>query len=335
MQSAGCSHILSPKFLDSKIVQVAFDTSAFCNARCESCIWPYMDSDASIMGVEDFRKILDRFQGFSFSELAFNVINEPFVDRTICQKLWEVADRQVSVASLFFSSNWLLPKPASIAEFVETIAKCDTSPTIKWISLNATVCGINEETYDRGQAGSTLRETVATYRRLDFHKAVANVCSVIRQLAFLHSKKLRFYIKAYSHEFDQKQMNAFWWRTLLEADIPPAFVRDHVVIVLNHAAITFARFEQGEETSSRESSRICASHFLTEKLVIGARGELGLCCQDGIRSVVIGNILEKPLMQLVLSDAYQEHLQIVTGLRVPMAGHPCLRCEFYTSKLIV
>jgi len=334
MQAINDRQILIPEFIESKLVQIAVDTTAFCNARCESCIWAYMGTDADIMSLDEFRTILDRFEGFQFSEFAFNVINEPFVDKTICEKIVELAERQVQVASLFFSSNWLLPESGTLAKFVDVIARCDACPTIRAISLNATISGIDGESYDRGQAGSNLNGTIAKYKKLDFKKAVTNICLVLRKLSSLRlTKPLRFSIKAYSDEFDRIQMAKFWDETLLAAGIPADFVRDHVRIVLNHCRITFARFKQSvERQDGKDLVRACTSRFLTDNLVISSRGKLGLCCQDGIRSVVIGSLLQESLMDVVRSEVFQQHLKIATGFQRPVGDHPCLHCEFYVPQ---
>jgi hypothetical protein len=292
-----------------------------------------MQSNPAIMSVEEFGRVLDRFDGFSFEELGLNVINEPFVDRTIDQKLRSIANRGVPVGSLFFSSNWLLPKPSRITDFVEGIALCNASPSVGRISLNATVSGIDKYTYDRGQAGATLKGTVAKYRELSFDTAIANVCSVLRQMAGLPLQKpFVFFIKAYSDDFSHQQMGEFWSRTLAEADIPPRFVHRYVRIVLNHLRITFARQELRADRSETDKPRTCASGFLSDKLVIGARGELGLCCQDGLRTIVVGNILSQSLTEIVFSRAYQEHLRIATGAQIPADAHPCKHCEFYSTR---
>jgi len=332
MQSELCRDILIPSFVQSRTVQVAVATSAFCNANCEFCIWPYMESDSSVMSIDCFRRVLDRFEGFRFSEFALSVINEPFIDRTICRKLLEIAERHLQITSVFFSSNWLLPTQDRIREFVDALENCYVCPTIQNVSLNATVSGIDEETYDRGQAGATLTGTVTRYRRLNFEKAVNNVCLLSRRLATLRFEKpLVLFIKAYSDEFTLEEMEAFWRRTLRNAGVPVDFVRDHVRVKLNHDRITFARFSQSSQAFERWNlPRACAGQFLTDKLVIGTRGQMGLCCQDGIRTVVLGNIIEEPLMQIVSSTVYQDYLRIVTGLEAPGPGHPCQHCEFYT-----
>jgi len=333
MQTINDRQILIPEFIESKLVQIAVDTSAFCNARCESCIWAYMGTDSHIMGLDEFRTLLNRFEGFQFSEFAFNVINEPFVDKTICEKIFELVERQTQVASLFFSSNWLLPGSDTLANFIDVIERCDACPTIQSISLNATISGIDEESYDRGEAGSNLKGTIAIYKKLDFKKAVTNICLVLRKLSLLRLRKpLRFSIRAYSDEFDQIAMTKFWEETLLAAGIPGKFVRNHVRIVLNHCRITFARYNQRAERHGKDLLRSCTSQFLTENLVINSQGELGLCCQDGIRSVVIGNLLQEPLMDVVRSEVFQKHLKIATGFQRPEGNHPCLHCEFYVPQ---
>ena len=200
------------------------------------------------------------------------------------------------------------------------------------MSLNATISGIDDTTYDRSQAGSTLSDTTAAYRRLDFDKAVSNVCAVLCELARLRlSSPLVFRIKAYSDEFDQQSLRFFWRETLARHAVSAEFVEKHVKVVFNHDRITFARFQGATQHGDTKPPEMCASGFLTEKLVVGVHGQLGLCCQDGLREVVIGNIFEDSLEQIVSSAAYQQHLRVVTGRQRPPALHPCLRCEFYTA----
>lgn len=322
--------LLKPRFFDSKLVQIAIATLDFCNARCESCIWPFMRSQSKVMNRKNFNRILDYFDGFNFSKFAFNVINEPFIDQTIVQKLQDLVERKIFVSKLYFSSNWLLPNLAKISEFVDTIKICDSSSAIKAISLNATVSGIDDPSYDRLQAGSMLSGTTAKYHPLNFQKASENICEIVRQLASIHLKKpIVFYVKAYGNLFNQERMIRFWNKTLLNYNVPSHFLENHVKISLNHGKTSFARFKNGYKNLVFTKTKSCKSNFLNEKLTIGSSGEVGLCCNDGIRSVVIGNIFEKTLDSLVSSESFQKHLRIVTGIENPDKDHPCSRCEFY------
>lgn len=322
--------LIQPAFLDTNKIQIAVATSDFCNALCESCIWPYMKSKGRVMSLEEFELILDKFAGFQFIEFAFNVINEPFVDRGICQKISKLAERQIYIDNLFFSSNWLLPKAEKIDEFVLAIEACVECPTIQSISINATVSGIDRTSYDRLQGGSLLTNTLNKYKPLDFQKVSHNICEFVSKLSLLKlHKPVVFRIKAYGDLFDEQAMKLFWHETLLNYGISRKFIHKHVEIVLNHEYISFARFSDRNPTISGAPTRQCKSLFLSDKLTIGSGGELGLCCQDGLRSIVIGNLLEEDLTEIVFSPEYQNHLRIVTGLSIPPQDHACSNCEFY------
>jgi hypothetical protein len=51
------------------------------------------------MSLDEFRRIVNRFERFRFSEITFNLINEPFVDQTLCDKIAELAESHTSVDS--------------------------------------------------------------------------------------------------------------------------------------------------------------------------------------------------------------------------------------------
>jgi hypothetical protein len=318
--------VILPLFVERRTLQVALATSGFCNARCSSCIWPYMTGPNGVMKLNEFRTLLDHLEGFRFSEFAFNVINEPFTDRGISDKLRELARRHLDIECLFFSSNWLIPNEAQIADFVDAVEECVASPAIQSISLNATVSGIDDDSYDILQAGAGLEGTVSPYRTLDFGRAVANVGAVLRMLATRDlPSSVVFHIKAYGNAFTDVEMQEFWSRTLREQGVPEAFANRNVRVLLNHSFISFARAD-GRQARGSESVRRCRGRWMSEKVVVGPRGEVGLCCQDGLRDVRFGSLLQDNLLTVVSSEAFQHHHRIAIGREQPDTSHPCSRC---------
>jgi len=322
--------VVVPEFVTKRKVQIAVATSGFCNARCSSCVWPFMVGPRGVMDIDGFRTMLDNLEGYDFSEFAFNVINEPFTDRGVSEKLRELARRRVSINCLFFSSNWLLPSDEIVAEFVDALAECQACPTIRTISLNATISGIDEATYDVQQAGASLLNTVTPYRRLDFVRAVKNICQM---LIGIHERDLAptliFNIKAYGDLFDDDAMQAFWRRAFSEHGVPEQVVTDCVRIVLNRDYITFARAAE-EPTTPR--ARRCAGRWTSDKIVVGPNGEVGLCCQDGLRDIVTESLMTMDLTSVARSDGFQKQHKIATGMVQPDPSHPCLRCEFFVEE---
>jgi hypothetical protein len=316
----------APAFMTTRQLQVAVATTSYCQARCQECVWPYMDKSNHVMTQAEFELLLTRFRGFEIQEFAFNVINEPFVDKHIVKKLRSYVSSNIVTNSLFFSSNWLIPSESQIADFVSAIEDAVVCDHVKTISLNATISGIDQKTYDLLQGGALLENTKAPYRSLDFRAAVTNVIRLIALLEErrLFNRKAVLRIKAYGDAFRLQEMEEFWDRQLSAAGIRRPLATRHVRILLNHGSTTFARFEPRRFSRGR-----CVSGWLDTRLVIGPTGDVGLCCEDGLRSIIVGNLLHQDMNSLVSSQAFREQLEITAAKRDAPYGHPCRRCQFF------
>jgi sulfatase maturation enzyme AslB (radical SAM superfamily) len=319
--------MITPDFMKTRHIDLAIATSAYCQARCSGCIWPFMETSNHILSVANFEAILDRFKDFSFGELALNIINEPFTDKTIIKKLHAIAARKQQVEVLYFSSNWLIPSNKSIEEFVAAIDECGKSAHIERIHINATLSGIDQHSYDVQQAGANLDKAIVPYRPLDFEKAVENVCSVLEALSQIDGvNKLKFRVKSYGDMYSLQEMQDFWADRFQKISIPEAVLKRQVKIGQNESFTTFAR---SPTISGKSSYGLCKRNWLEKRIVIGAQGEVGLCCEDGLRSIVIGNLLEQDLETMICNKSFQEHLAITVGKAAAPENHPCLRCSFY------
>jgi radical SAM protein with 4Fe4S-binding SPASM domain len=274
-----------------------------------------------------FQTILDRFNEFQFGELALNVINEPFTDERITNKLKTISKRLNPIDKLFFSSNWLIPNETKIDAFCEVIRACCASPHIKIVQINATLSGIDEKSYDTLQAGAGLLDTKAPYRPLDFRKAVSNVCGAIARFSKIgieERTKLRFIIKAYGNLFSHDEMKAFWRDRLRANRIPELFIKSNMKFLLNHAFTSFARNPQTEGAAELSC---CAQGWIDQRLVVGPSGDVGLCCEDGLRQITIGNLAATTVEDLISSSAFQTNFKTVTGRIPARSPHPCRRCH--------
>jgi lipopolysaccharide transport system ATP-binding protein len=326
------SALASPPFISNKHLDVSIDTSGFCNARCELCPWPNMSRSESVLAIADFEKLVERFAGYEFGEFAFNSINEPFADKTILSKIRYFIDSKIKTDVLFFSSNWLIPKQETIDEFILLVLKAIESPHIRSISLNATISGIDVQTYDDLQAGKKLENATIKYRPLDFARASENLIRLILGLQAVVEAKSQIVIniKAYGFLFSSNEYQAHWRKALLEAGISQSFINSKVKILLNHGFTSFARQELSQDVSRVKR---CSMNWLSDRLVIGPDGAVGLCCHEGARQYNLGNIVELPLNQLVMDQKFLKQLAIVTGENKAPEGHLCQKCEFYVESV--
>ncbi len=215
-------------------------------------------------------------------------------------------------------------------EFAYSIKKCADNPNFGKIHLNATVSGIDERSYDIQQAGVDLVNTSAPYRKLDFSRAVNNIRGVIKRISGIQGlEKIKFRIKAYGNAFTKDEMKSFWLHALGSSGVPADFINRHVKIMLNEGYTTFARSFNGQ---SNMTLKRCTHNWLDRRLVVGPQGDVGLCCEDGLNTVVIGNILDQELSELVANESFQLHLAKVTGRQQASKGDPCLRCSFFEAE---
>jgi lipopolysaccharide transport system ATP-binding protein len=324
--------ITSPRFLTEKKVQVSIDTSGFCNARCESCPWPYMRRSKGVIGLDDFKKILARFAGYEFSEFAFNSINEPFADKTILEKVDYFIEARHKTDVLFFSSNWLIPNSEKLGKFVTLVDKAMAASAIRNVSINATISGIDSKSYDVLQAGRNLKGTAAKYTKLDFERAKSNVVQLARALENDIPIDASFVLnlKAYGTELTADQYKDYWLAELIAAGVGEAFLEKRVRFLHNHCFTTFAR--SGLLSTSALRGR-CSKDWLSQKIVIGPDGGVGLCCQEGARRINVGNLVTTSLEQIVAGRAFADQYAVVSGNSPPPTnGHPCRTCEFFIAK---
>ena len=320
--------LLRPEFLQSKRIKLAVATSGYCNARCDSCVWPFMENDTRIMSNTDFARLLEMFRGYRIDKFAFNVINEPFVDKRIGEKLDQLAESGLRVKNLFFSSNWLIPSPVAVDEFAQAVVRAAAVPQIKRIAIGATVCGVDQISYDRHQGGRGLQGTVAAYRHLDFDRAVGAVIRFMRSLRE-HGwpSKVVFNCKAYGATLDHETYAAFWRRRLQQEGLEDT-LDGQVQILFNHAFTTFAR---QAESASGTGRGVCRTHWLDARLAVGPGGDIGLCCEEGLQGVRLGNIFEHGLAGVTGTARYQQYLAEVLGHDPAGQGSPCRRCQFFET----
>lgn len=277
------------------------------------------------MSERSFEIILNRFKGFRFGELALNVINEPFFDKSIIAKIVSLTKKKEHIEKLFFSSNWLMPDDKTLDQFCEAVHQCSEASHIGKIQLNATISGIDQSSYNILQAGAELIDATTPYRLLDFKMAVANVCGLLARLSkSTNCSKVVFMIKAYGDLFTSNQMMGFWQGKFLEWHIPEDFTHQKVKIVLNHGFTSFARSTAILKSYGMNS---CHAAWLDKRLVIGPTGDVGLCCEDGLRQIIVGNLIPLSLEEFIRGKSFQEHIKTTLGRSAAPAEHPCLRCR--------
>lgn len=316
-----------PAFMTTKKLDLSIDTTGYCQARCENCVWPSLKKSRTVMSLDDFKTVLARFDGYSFGEIAFNSINEPFTDRTILEKLDWFIQQRIPTDLLFFSSNWLNVKQQALDHMADSVVAAVASDRIRTVSLNATISGIDQESYDVLQGGKNLDSAVMPYRVLDFEQAVGNILTLLRRLerSIEIGKPYHMRLKCYGHLFDEPAYRGFWMERLQDAGLSPTFIKQHIRIHLNHAFTSFARSDQ----PSADQAKSCSMSWLDRRLVIGPRGTVGLCCHEGAHLFNIGSLLTSSLDDLVRKPRYLRQLKIVMGADRPGDRHPCLSCEFY------
>jgi hypothetical protein len=315
-----------PAFLRERRIHFSIDTSGYCQARCVLCVWPELQNRRRMMSVDEFAAVLRHLKGFSFSEFGLNSINEPFSDATILEKLEMLIDSGLEMDALFFSSNWLAPDQKKVLRFAELVRRASVSTAIQSINLNATISGINDDTYDVLQAGRELTgKNLVKYRKLSFERARENVTLLALALDERIPPKARVIlrIKAYGYLFTQEQFAAYWKEHFAKNGLRETGMR-RLRFTVNHGLTSFARAPEIGTSFGK-----CKGGWLDRGLVVGPDGRLGLCCHEGSHKIQLDNLVDLPLDQIVAAPAFREQQRIVSGSAVPPKNHPCSNCEYF------
>lgn len=316
--------LVQPRFMKERKVNISFDTTGFCQARCATCVWIDFPKSGRVMMLEEFKHILAQFQDFELTELNFNSINEPFTDRTILDKIEHYLDVGPNTRTLFFSSNWLNVSEAQVDRFVDLMEYALRSGRAKNLNLNATVSGIDENTYDVLQAGRELTKSEHRYRRLDFQTARRATLRLAKQLERLKGLPFVFYIKGYGDAISDSDYKSYWTSAVADAGVSPEFAAPYIRPVMNHAFTSFAR-----STARAGARRVCSGGYIIDKIVVGHDGQLGLCGRESARIETFGSLLNGTIDDVVQSPKFQQFYAVVTGEADADAGLICTRCEHF------
>jgi len=320
-----------PRFIVDKKVQVSIDTSGYCNARCESCAWPFMEQSDIVLSLDDFKLILGRFSGYQFSEFAFNSINEPFTDKTILEKIEYFIESGINTEVLFFSSNWLIPERSKIQKFAALVRTAISKSSIGKVRVCATFSGVDQSSYDILQGGEKVSGANRAYKKLDFERAKENIVQLALAFETTIPRKANvvLHIKAYGDLFSEEVYQEYWRTELSKAGVDGKFISEKVSANLNHGFTTFARSEL--PVNSSLGARHCGVKWLEEKLVVGPDCRVGLCCHEGARKMDLGSLKKLSLMDIVSGKSFSDQLAIVRGHVSPPSDFICNKCEFFVS----
>lgn len=321
-----------PFWKTGKLKGIAVATCSHCNAACICCPWTEMKGlPFRRMTEDEFRLLLERISRFQIGEFAFNLINEPFLDKGITEKIFILSRFQIRIQRLFFSSNWIAPKPADIDKFWDAIKNyLECHPESK-VNILATVSGIDQSSYRHWQGRDKLS--------IDIEKPVSNLLRLLHlaekslQMGSELHGRLNFSMKAYAQNLPDDLYYKFWMDRFKNADLDRDFIRRYTSIVCNQALISFA----GSVLKNRPGFAIknerhrmdrCHSGSMKSRIEILPNGDLVLCCMDGGRfALQHGNILRDDLDSLVKKSPYRKHFEIVNGLRDMPEYFPCRTCE--------
>lgn len=275
-------------------MNIQLETVGRCNANCTFCPHEELDRKFEEMSDELFNKIIDEVGTIpkeSPINFYMNVVNEPFMDKKIFQRIKKINETVPQATLGFYTNLNVLPR-----NFFEQIRACRRITYVN-VSFNAA----NEEEY---------RETM----RIDFDRTVSNVRRFLienREHKFLNGPLYLSRIATFDSRDDRFRDEC---RNLF-ADFEVGV--DYVPGVKSRASWL------GQVSGVQEHIPQLSPCFQWLNISVFCDGTVPHCCMDATGKFAFGNVKEKSLLEIYNSPEFRNMREAVMGRG---SVYPCNTC---------
>ncbi|HEU5182561.1 MAG TPA: radical SAM/SPASM domain-containing protein [Candidatus Polarisedimenticolia bacterium] len=248
---------------------IQIQTQTGCNADCVFC--PYgATADSQPKGKMDwdlFRKIIDETVGYRVRRISPYLMNEPFVDREIFERIRYI-NRVNPRAKVILTSNGSLLTEEVVGRIV------DLGDGLHELAIS--VQGIDPDAYEKTMRGG-----------LRFDRTMANVDRLIEALRRRQATRPALWITMVDTELIDAKKAVEYWRG--------RGVNARYTMLENRGG----NITDAEEMAHHEQMDYFSDCTrLLKQAYIKFNGDLVLCCTDYDAKVILGNVREKSLYEV-------------------------------------
>lgn len=248
---------------------VDIGTTNLCNAACVMC--PH--SKLKKMGTMDmklYKKIIDNCAKLKIKIITLSFFGEPFLDKTIIEKIKYAKERGMNVA--FYSNASLLTE-----KYAKEIIEAELD------SITISFDGYSKETYEK------IR------KNLKFDVTKRNVLGLIKIRKQMNKKNPKINLVLVELEENKKEIGNFYreWKNKVDS-----------INIINMRNWANDIQKEGTKESFHFNKKLkrkpCALIWL--KMVVDWNGDVVLCCDDWNHSTILGNLKNQSIEEIWKGD---------------------------------
>ena len=261
--------------VDSECLQfpilATIDTVNACNLDCATCLKPGWQENGERMGVNLFKRILDKLCLMGIREVELYNYTEPFLNPNIYDFMAEVKHRNLTLG---ISTNLSLPNIPKLKECVDLLENGD------WFVI--TISGISQDIYEINHRRGKIDNVIENIKNIS--KSLKRGIGRLRLLDFDYNKGEIPLAMKLAEEYGISFESFPAERSPFNFDTRKSW-EEYIV-----KGITYNDYDR----SSTPDGFYCP-FIHSRNIVINHRGNVELCCRDVTRPYDLGSFLDQDI----------------------------------------
>lgn len=253
---------------------IQIQTTTYCNGRCVFC--PYMDTSKKLphgnMDMDLFKKIVDECLEFGIKHIRPYLMNEPLCDKTLPEKIKYLSLKKTDDFVVKINTNASLLDEEMGRRLIE--AQLDR--------INVSFHGSTKEIYEKCMNG------------LVYEKVLSNIENFLKLKEKMGSSKPHVKItmvKTKNIADKIPEIKQFWVERGLKVNIRPMTNR------LNKRI-------ESLDLNVNDWDTFTWCKRLNEQAYVLYNGDMILCCNDWLRTTIMGNLREHTIKEIWNNEKY-------------------------------
>lgn len=299
---------INPNFAQNCLNRLRIETSSACNLRCQHCPTgvSYCDTQRAVMPMDLFNMLLQQMKKIpTLSECVMYLGGEPLLNRhfsTMCRRVKE----ETHVTYTQFNTNAMLINEKICEQLQES---------------HVDHIGISID-------GRSPLENNTIRQGADYHTIVKNV-RLLRH--YLPNTLISIDNTLIKHPGDPDTPGQpdFLLKDFSGLPIQSTYAMKWPGLNLSGSSLhnlSVAGYQSG-------NFRICKMPFT--QAAVRSNGDVVFCCYDLTGASMIGNILDRDLLDIWKSEAYQDIRHHMLSFQVNCLPDICRKCTVYTDEILL